>query len=439
MNRKSLERNFRKSRKPIRKVSKKSTKKSTKKSLCKKRLSDKIAINMREYKTGRYKSRGQAIAVSYSQVKKMFPRCNKELNLSSSRKKLSKNKEKSRRQARFGFIDSICKDSIKNNEAQDAFNQYLFGSKLNNKKHYDHRDVVNDSYSTIVINGIEFEVDKKIAKGTYGKVLKLTSQEPELARDLAIKLCNEEDETLISEALNDRLLPCDCLRVRSVGTEICLEEAEENQDDEDQDCYDHCYFMELCDGTLDDYLYKIQDIEPRMYNDEEYCAIKILEIIEKLRKQMVCIYETNNDYVYTDLKMANVLYKCRSENDIAFLLGDLGSAVMDEDDCYKSTYPPFEYRHKRGMFKLNTEDKKDKAMAWELGILLLLCNFVCNRHNRRYIDVYPEKLSWIYSKKFTESYFIMLQGILENLYGKDISNLLNTDPKSRRSVFLPLM
>lgn len=44
---------------------------------CKKRLSNKIIINMEEYKSGRYKSRQQALAVSYSQIKKKYPSCNR--------------------------------------------------------------------------------------------------------------------------------------------------------------------------------------------------------------------------------------------------------------------------------------------------------------------------------------------------------------------------
>ena len=59
----------------------KSTKKSKKakksKSVCKQRLSKKIAKNMKEMKEGRYKSPAQAIAVSYSQILKEFPRCKK--------------------------------------------------------------------------------------------------------------------------------------------------------------------------------------------------------------------------------------------------------------------------------------------------------------------------------------------------------------------------
>ncbi len=44
-------------------------------SICKKRLQDKIKINLHEWKQGLWKSQKQAIAVSYSQVKKKYPRC----------------------------------------------------------------------------------------------------------------------------------------------------------------------------------------------------------------------------------------------------------------------------------------------------------------------------------------------------------------------------
>ena len=46
-----------------------------KKSTCKKLLSKKIGINMKEYKSGRFTSAKQAIAVSYSQVSKLYPHC----------------------------------------------------------------------------------------------------------------------------------------------------------------------------------------------------------------------------------------------------------------------------------------------------------------------------------------------------------------------------
>ena len=47
------------------------------KQTCKNKLSDKIKVNMEEYKKGRWQSRKQAVAVSYNQVKKKNPGCKK--------------------------------------------------------------------------------------------------------------------------------------------------------------------------------------------------------------------------------------------------------------------------------------------------------------------------------------------------------------------------
>jgi len=68
------------------KRSKKNSKKSSKrskrgsvKSKCRQWLQDKIKKNMKELKKGRWVSRAQAIAVSYSQVKKSHPQCKRSL------------------------------------------------------------------------------------------------------------------------------------------------------------------------------------------------------------------------------------------------------------------------------------------------------------------------------------------------------------------------
>jgi len=65
---------------------------------CKEKLSEKIRINMREYKEkARWKSPQQAIAVSYAQVLKKSPSCKKSLRSKSrSKKSVRKSKRKSR-------------------------------------------------------------------------------------------------------------------------------------------------------------------------------------------------------------------------------------------------------------------------------------------------------------------------------------------------------
>ena len=57
--------------------SKKRRSKRKMKSKCRQRLNDKIKINIKEYKTGLFQTRKQAIAVSYSQTLKKYPRCKK--------------------------------------------------------------------------------------------------------------------------------------------------------------------------------------------------------------------------------------------------------------------------------------------------------------------------------------------------------------------------
>ena len=69
----------RKSKRRSSSLSKKRRSKKSK-SKCKKYLQDKIKINMNEYKSGRYSSRSQAIAVSYSQIFKKHPRCKRVLS-----------------------------------------------------------------------------------------------------------------------------------------------------------------------------------------------------------------------------------------------------------------------------------------------------------------------------------------------------------------------
>jgi hypothetical protein len=72
-------------------------KRSYRKSRCRKILSRKIGKNMKEYKKGRYSSREQAIAVSYSQVRKSNPSCSRSLRRKGSRKGLRKGSRKGSR------------------------------------------------------------------------------------------------------------------------------------------------------------------------------------------------------------------------------------------------------------------------------------------------------------------------------------------------------
>ena len=63
---------------------------------CRDLLGKKIGVNMRELSQGRWKSRTQAIAVSYSEAGKLMPRC-KKLKMFKRSMKMSKRSKKSKR------------------------------------------------------------------------------------------------------------------------------------------------------------------------------------------------------------------------------------------------------------------------------------------------------------------------------------------------------
>ena len=77
-----MRRSLRRSRKS---TSRSRTRRLTK-DACEKHLKRKIGKNMSEYKSGRYSSRAQAVAVAYSQVKKKHPSCSRYFSRKSARK-----------------------------------------------------------------------------------------------------------------------------------------------------------------------------------------------------------------------------------------------------------------------------------------------------------------------------------------------------------------
>lgn len=85
MAKKSYKNSKRKLSKRIRKS--KRSKRGSLKNFCRSKLSNKIKINMKEYKQGnkRIKSAIQAIAISYSQVKKKYPKCSRSLKRKSKK------------------------------------------------------------------------------------------------------------------------------------------------------------------------------------------------------------------------------------------------------------------------------------------------------------------------------------------------------------------
>lgn len=322
-----------------------------------------------------------------------------------------------------------------NVKAESSVDQEAFESLVFSLSH--HSDEVQQlSPTTIRMYSEDFEVIKKLGAGAYGAVFMFQSRTPMY---LAIKFSDTDDESRISEALLNT--GCRTLRVRSVGKKLMNPSTGALQ---------YAYFMELAEGTLDKFLTTLHEQnrdKALSLTKTEFKAI-YLYIGEQIRQQMVCLYDLEyksyflglfdtdknpvkkHTYVYLDLKVQNVLFKCDSQKRLdqtRFFLGDLGGAVPGADDgSYVSTYPPIEHRDSGGLVQLPTPFDKEAAMSWELGVLLL---FMADPNKPELSNLTFGNIPGITQDKYDALYNEMV-----DFYGMDIASLLHTDLAQRRDI-----
>ena len=316
---------------------------------------------------------------------------------------------------------TVCNPRKEDVYNQNQLNRYLFSPYYN-------KDVVNQIVpGKILIGRNEYTFSHKpIGEGSFGTVYSLSDSIS--MTSLAIKFGESPDEVNIADELNRKIPHCECLRVKAVGKELSSPEGK---------LYRYGYFMELADGTLYEFFTNIQQVYPHLKTNKDEWRNVLLGVGETVRKQMLCIYNMNNDYVYTDLKMGNVLFKCRDPNNlsqVAIILGDLGSAVPDYNGSRVSTYPPCEHRIDKRMIGLNNFEK-EAVMAWGLGVLLL--SFIIDRRKLEQSNLF-HKLFYGQIATLSLHELNQLQRYMGNMYGSDIANLINEDPNSRRSIRIPL-
>ena len=316
---------------------------------------------------------------------------------------------------------TYCKHRNESKEEQKNLENYIFSDQ------YNPDEVVQDidDPRIIHINRYNFTILGQIGYGSNGKVYSLRDDTNNVF--LAIKFAINSSEFSIANELNRKNPSCNVLRVKSIGKSLF--NPIQNKIEE------YGYFMELAEGTLHDFLVLIKDVDPEILLYEDIYIELLLGIAENIRQQMICIYEMNNQYVYTDLKSTNVLYKCNEPTNLdvtTFILGDLGSAVPTSDDnLYISTYPPIELAEKNGYLSFSTNQEKENAMSWQLGALLL---FFVAGNTREYNMLYFNNI-----KNISEAEMITLYTIMVRMYGVDIANLLNTNVELRRKIYLPLL
>jgi hypothetical protein len=116
----------------------------------------------------------------------------------------------------------------------------------------------------------------------------------------------------------------------------------------------HVSAMELMDGTLCD-LQNLTSIPDK------------IEILKKIVDHFICIKREIGESVnYTDLKCANVLYKCFKNKKIKIVIGDIGGLCNGWDGA--STYPPPEFLHEKN-YKGN--NCTESILVWGIAVTFL--------------------------------------------------------------------
>ena len=308
---------------------------------------------------------------------------------------------------------TYCNPKNENIMFQNELENYVFSNNYDfNNTDQSLNNRVISIYDKKNNNIFDFMIDKKLGSGGNGRIYKLKGAD--LKVYLAIKFGNSDDETKIAEELNNS--NCNVLKVKSVGKQL------KNYQEKNK-VENYAYFMELADGNLRDLALKFDSLGLNEIN-------RFLTICEIIRKQMICIFDINNDYVYIDMKLENILYKCRDSsklNEYNLMIGDLGAAVPS-GGYYLSTYPPYEHRNQKGFINFNNNDEKLSALSWELGILLLSFISGSNMNILAYNSI----------KNITIDNLQNLYLLMENTYGSDIAKLLEPNHLNRRSIRIPL-
>ena len=233
-----------------------------------------------------------------------------------------------------GIISSpiiVCNKKLYNKELQSKFMNRILDReypieniqlRLSQTNHTKSITLLNLDIDDIP-NNITLHLTKMLGEGSYGKVLLFYDEETKLKLSLKI----EKNEIITEENISDILYKdgCNTVNVRLIHSENINEDEKKN-----------IYLMNPLEGDLDKLLKKISKIK----NETVLKNIK-LDIVREIQKQILCLFKLG--FVYTDLKLGNILYDCYSDGSkFNIYLGDLGSAVPDKEGDYLSSFPPIE-------------------------------------------------------------------------------------------------
>ena len=251
----------------------------------------------------------------------------------------------------------------------------------------------------IYINKFHLSLNGTIGEGSYSVIYKCTDKKHDV--HLALKV---EQGTLAREDdISQRILEkgCHTVNQRYIG----------NLNGENY------YLMNLAEGTLQD-LKEKKDLKK---NQNKPLFFKV--ITEEIRKQLLCLYELG--YVYTDIKLENIFFDYKNDS-LRFFLGDLGSAVPDEDNYYISTFPPPEKRQddQKGVFTVDN-DEKEAMLSWGIGMILFLLMNETTYHTNQFF----------FENTLSDRFYETSLKRMNQFYGKGYATYLSKHPKQRPSIY----
>lgn len=215
-------------------------------------------------------------------------------------------------------------------------------------------------------NNKKFLYNGNLGTGSYGKII-LYKEENNPENEIALKIEKSfvKTEKNIGEYLSKHP-ECNTIRVRYLTS---YNDTKNNY---------NLYILDKLNGDLNNLI--------DTYIDEGKYNEWITDVVEEVRKQIICLYKGN--YYYTDLKLGNILY-CYSNGVISIHLGDLGSVTPDSDGDNIATYPPIEFKEGKGFLKIKNKEEAKQILTWLLGVLGLFIidkQFIFMNLNYRFIS-----------------------------------------------------
>ena len=251
----------------------------------------------------------------------------------------------------------------------------------------------------LYINKFHLSLNGTIGEGSYSVIYKCTDKKHNV--HLALKV--EQGTVAREDEISQRILEkgCHTVNQRYIG----------NLNGENY------YLMNLAEGTLQD----LKEKKELKKNHNKPLFFKV--ITEEIRKQLLCLYELG--YAYTDIKLENIFFDYKNDS-LRFFLGDLGSAVPDEDNYYISTFPPPEKRQddEKGVFTVDN-DEKEAMLSWGIGMILFLLMNETTYHTNEFF----------FKNTLSDRFYETSLKKMNQFYGKGYATYLSKHPKQRPSIY----